>query len=185
MKMYSKLKVDFSRYKKGKPTLIKILILSISKAGFRAIFLHRISHSLWKRKMYKLSGLTLRIMHHACHCYISHSANIGEGFLISHVGGIVIGGGTIIGTNCDIRQNVSFGGNFNKKREDGTSKPILGNNISIGAGACILGPVNVGNNVIIGANSVVNRDVPENVIVSGIPAKVIRKIWDVSENRML
>ena len=135
--------------------------------------------------MYKLSGLTLRIMHHACHCFISHSANIGEGFLISHVGGIVIGGGTIIGTNCDIRQNVSFGGNFNKKREDGTSKPILGNNISIGAGACILGPVNVGNNVIIGANSVVNRDVPENVIVSGIPAKVIRKIWDVSENRML
>ena len=185
MKTFSKLKEDFYRYRKGKPTLISILKLSIAKAGYRAVLLHRLSYTLSQRKMYKLSGLSLRLMHHACHCYISHSANIGEGFLISHVGGIVIGGGTKIGTNCDIRQNVSFGGNFNKKRKDGSSKPIVGDNVSVGAGACILGPVNIGNNVIIGANSVVTKNIPDNVIVSGIPAKIIRKIWDASENRTL
>jgi serine O-acetyltransferase len=185
MGTYSKVKLDYLRYRKGNPTRFKILSLSIAKAGFRAILLHRISNSLWEKKFYKLSGLTLRFMHHASHCYISQSAQIGEGFLIGHVGGIVIGGKTKIGANCDIRQNVTFGGNFNKKRIDGSTQPIVGNNVSIGAGACILGPVNIGDNSIIGANSVVTRDVSSNVIVSGVPAKEIKKRWDNSTNRRL
>jgi serine O-acetyltransferase len=117
-------------------------------------------------------------MHHFAHCWISVAAEIGPGLLIAHVSGVIIGGGTIIGKNCDIRQNVTFGGNFNKSDENGRQQPMLGDNISIGAGAVIIGPVSIGNNSIVGANSVVTKDVPSRVIVFGIPAIIVKDVWD-------
>ena len=131
-----------------------------------------------KRNLHFLSSVCQRIMHHLCHCWISVSAKIGPGFLISHVGGIIIGSGTVIGKNCDIRHNTTFGGNFHKCRVDGSTHPIVGNNVSFGVGAAILGPVVIGDNAIIGANSVVTHDVFENTIVGPIPARFIRKRWD-------
>ena len=124
-------------------------------------------------------------MHHLCHCYISVSSDIGPGFLIGHVGGIVIGSKTKIGKNCDIRQNVTTGGNFSKTGSNGQTQPIIKDNVSISVGACILGPITVGENSIIGANSVVTRDIPKNSIVSGIPAVKIKDRWKKSLNRGL
>ena len=147
--------------------------------------MYRFGHSLKKRRLSFLAGMCQRIMHHACHCYISVTAVIGPGFLIAHVGGIVVGGKTVIGMNCDIRQNVTFGGNFNRKDDQGRSQPILSDGVSVGAGACILGPVNIGENAIIGANSVVTRDIPPNMIASGIPAKVLKDRWDINSERKL
>lgn len=102
-----------------------------------------------------------------------------------HVCGLVISRGTRIGRNCDVRQNVTFGGNFNKKDEHGRSQPWVGDNVSFSAGAVVIGPVKVGSNSIVGANSVVTRDVPENVIVSGVPAVVIKEKWDKDSGRGL
>jgi len=101
------------------------------------------------------------------------------------VGGLIIGGETVIGANCDVRQNVTFGGNFNKVNAKGRSQPTLGDNISVGAGAVILGPVYIGSNTIIGANTVVTRDVEEGVIVFGVPGKVIKKRWSEETGRKL
>jgi len=185
MGIYLKLKYDYSRYRKGKPSLLRIFILSISKPGFRAVLLYRISNFLLNKKLNFLCSIIQKIMHHACHCYINPNAVIGKGFLIAHVGGIVIGHETIIGDNCDIRHNVTFGGNYNKKNSDGRSQPILKDNVSIGAGACILGPVVIGKNSIIGANSVVVRDIAEGKIASGIPAKEIKDVWKIDEKRGL
>lgn len=179
------LKKDFTRYSNSKPSTLKVFSLALSKPGFRAMFLYRLGRSLKDKKFSFLAGLCQRIMHHACHCYISVTADIGHGFLIAHVGGIVIGGKTVIGNNCDIRQNVTFGGNFSKKDKQGRSQPTLSDGVSIGAGACILGPVKIGENAIIGANSVVTRDVPANMIASGIPAKVLKERWDFDSDRKL
>jgi len=124
-------------------------------------------------------------MHHLCHCWISTFAEIGPGFYIAHVGSLVIGQETRIGRNCDVRQNVTFGGNFNKRDDQGRSQPLVGDNVSFGAGAVVIGPIKVGSNSIVGANSVVTRDVPENVIVSGVPAVVLKDKWDKESGRGL
>lgn len=167
------------------PNYFEIIFLGLKNAGFRAVILYRIGSLFRKHKFKFLAAIIERIMHHLCHCWISTNAQIDKGFVVTHVGGLVIGGGTKIGKNCQVRQNITFGGNFSKKDEQNNYYPIVGDNVSIGVGAVILGPVKVGSNSIIGANSVVNRDVPENVIVFGVPAKIIKKRWDPIEKRNL
>ncbi len=124
-------------------------------------------------------------MYYLCQLNISNRACIGNGFMVRHGHGLYIGGTTRIGNNCDVGQNVTLGGNYSKVDEEGNAYPQLGNNVSIGAGAQILGPVKIGSNSIVGANSVVTRDVPEGVIVQGIPAYILKKVWDSASGRHL
>ncbi len=105
--------------------------------------------------------------------------------MIAHVGGIVIGSGVTIGTNCDVRQNVTLGGNFNRKSDDGLTQPVIANNVSLGVGAVVVGPIRIGPNTIIGANSVVTRDMPGDSIVAGIPAAVVKARWNQTDGRSL
>jgi len=176
--MFDNLEKDYCRYSNREGNLSRYIYKAISHDGFRAIMLYRLGVCFKQRNMNFLAGMCQRLMHHISHCWISVSAEIGSGFLIAHVGAIGIGGGARIGKNCDVRRNCSIGGNFSKVDEDGRSKPWIGDNVSIGVNAVITGPVRVGSNSIIGANSVVNRDVPENVIVFGVPAKIIRERWN-------
>lgn len=93
---------------------------------------------------------------------------IGHGFVIDHFGGIVISGYATFGDNCRIRNGVVVG----LKRASEPCAPRIGNNVDIGAGAKILGPITIGDNVVIGANAVVTRDVPANFIAVGVPAVI-------------
>lgn len=180
-----KIKIDYARYSRKSANLLNILYKVFSSPGFRAVFLYRLSSELYKEKRYHLAGFFERVGFHTCYCQISSTAEIGPGLLIAHTFGLVIGGGTTIGSQCDVRQNVTFGGNFSKKDAEGRSKPIVGDNVSFGAGAAILGPITIGDDAIIGANSVVTRDIPPGVIVSGVPAKVIKERWDQGSGRRL
>ena len=165
-------------------SLIRYFYSFLAKSGFRALLLYRIGRFFHLRKIAVVPGLCERLMHHSAHCWIPVHSKIGPGFLIAHVGGIVIGGNTEIGEHCDIRQNVTLGGNFNKTSHDGRTQPKLGDNISIGSGAAIVGPITIGSNSIIGANAVVVSDVPPNVIVAGNPAKVIKEKWKDTERHL-
>jgi serine O-acetyltransferase len=93
---------------------------------------------------------------------------IGRNFVIDHFGGIIISGYTQFGNNCRIRNGVVIG----LRRIEEKVAPIIGDNVDIGAGAKILGPIRVGNNVLIGANAVVICDVPDNSIAVGVPAVI-------------
>lgn len=95
---------------------------------------------------------------------------IGKGTKFAYGGiGLVIHARSIIGCNCMIGQGITIGG-----KSGWYEVPVIGNNVEINAGVRILGPVKIGNNVIIGANAVVVKDVPDNCIVAGVPAKIIR-----------
>ncbi len=114
---------------------------------------------------------------------ISYTAKIGMGLRINHSIGVVIGGGVNIGENFTTNQGVTIGGNFGKKRfEQGInySQPQIGNNTSVSAGARILGPVIVGDHVIIGANSVVLKDIENSMVAVGAPAKAIKQRSDTN-----
>ena len=101
---------------------------------------------------------------------VPSSVTIGKGSKFAYGGiGIVIHARTVIGMNCMIGQNVTIGG-----KSGWYEVPIIGDNVEISAGARILGPIKIGSNVIIGANAVVVKDVPDNCIVAGIPAKIIK-----------
>jgi serine O-acetyltransferase len=93
---------------------------------------------------------------------------IGENFVIDHFGGIVISGYAKFGDNCRLRTGVVVG----LQRVDEPGAPVIGNDVDIGVGAKILGHIKVGNHVVIGANAVVIRDVPDNSIAVGVPAVI-------------
>jgi serine O-acetyltransferase len=93
-------------------------------------------------------------------------AEIGKNFVIDHFGGIVVSGYARFGDNCRIRNGVVVG----LGRVDNPVAPHIGNNVDIGAGAKLLGAINVGDNVIVGANAVVVRDVPADHLAVGVPA---------------
>lgn len=176
---------DYARYSNKHGSVVRYLIKIASHPGFRAVVLYRLSYKLRKRGRYRLAGLSQRIMFHTCYCEIGAAAEIGPGFLISHTVGLVIGGATRIGHSCDVRQNVTFGGNFSKTREDGQTQPHLGDNVSVGAGAVIVGPIKIGNGAVIGANTVLTVDIPPRMIAAGMPGRVIRKRWDETSTRRL
>jgi serine O-acetyltransferase len=102
--------------------------------------------------------------------HIPKTCKIGKGLMIHHFGGIVINPKTEIGENCTIRHSVTIG---NRKGEDDI--PIIGDFVNIGVGAIIIGKIRVGNYVDIGANAVVLKDVPDNSVAVGIPARIISK----------
>jgi serine O-acetyltransferase len=93
---------------------------------------------------------------------------IGRNFVIDHFGGIIVSGYAKFGDNCRIRNGVVVG----LQRVEDPRAPTFGNNVDIGVGAKILGPISIGNNVVIGANAVVIIDVPDNSIAVGVPAVI-------------
>ena len=155
------------------PTIPRILFEAVRDAGFRAVFFYRIGRWCRARNLRFAAAFAERLMRHLCHCWVSTLADIGPGFIIAHVCGIVIPPGVVFGKDCDIRQNVGIGGNFGKRGEDGRENPWIGDHVSIGVGAIILGPIRIGSNSIIGANAVVTQSLPENTVVGAFRAEVL------------
>lgn len=111
-------------------------------------------------------------------CEIPASTIIGEGLIIHHATGLVLNNGVVIGKNVTLKHNTTIG---NKESLDGVNLgcPIIGDNVSVGPHTIIIGPIIIGNNSIIGAGSIVVKDVPPFSVVAGNPAKVIRFLKEV------
>lgn len=128
------------------------------------------SHPVLKLLAYPVARLILHRLTYKLGIWIPPSTNIGSGFYIGHFGGIIINPECVIGKNCNLSHGVTLG-QANRGRNKGT--PVLGDNVYVGPGAKIVGAVRIGNNVAIGANSVVTKDVPNDAVVVGNPARVI------------
>jgi len=179
--MFDNIRQDFVRSilpKNKKPILSRILFRVAKDAGFRTVFFYRIAKCFRKYEIPVIPAIIERLMHHLCHCWISSLADIGPGFIVAHVCGIIIPPGVIIGKNCDIRQNVTLGGNYGKKNKDGRTNPTIYDNVSIGANAVVLGPITIGSHSIIGANAVVTKSIPGHSVVAGFRSEIIAKCED-------
>lgn len=148
-------------------------------SGYRATKYYDIALYFRQKKMLKVSNLILVLCKRSTGTEFSPNCKIGKNLQIAHGQDIVIGGDTIVGNNCIIYNGVTIGVSGKLIKKDGLLQqeklyPKIGNNCIIYTGAKVLGNISVGDNVIIGANSVVLNDIPNSVIVAGIPAKLIK-----------
>lgn len=128
----------------------------------------RLSHRLYKKGVPKIPGLIQRYIHFRYNSDLNKALVAGEGTRLGHGGiGVVVNKLCKLGRNCILAQNVTLAS------KDGGA-PVLGDWVYVGANSVVLGGVKIGNNAFVGALSLVNKDVPDNAIVIGIPAKVLK-----------
>jgi serine O-acetyltransferase len=141
-------------------------------SGLHATAAHRLAHRLQLKGHRFTARLVSQGARFLTGVEIHPGATIGKGLFIDHGTGVVIGETTEIGDNCTIYQGVTLGGTG---KDVGKRHPTLGNNVMVGAGAKVLGPVKIGNNVKIAAGAVVLQDIPDDCTAVGIPARIVRK----------
>ncbi|MDY6820291.1 MAG: serine O-acetyltransferase [Deferribacterota bacterium] len=185
MKLLNILKEDITTAFRKDPACRNILEIIFCYPGFHALLLHRFAHSLWNIHLKFLARLLSHINRFLTGIEIHPAAKIGRRFFIDHGMGVVIGETAEIGNDVLLYHGVTLGGVSLKKEK---RHPTVSNNVVIGAGAKILGPINIGENSKIGANTVVIKDIPDNSTVVGIPGKITinkgKKVFDLDHNKL-
>lgn len=153
---------------KGWGTLHALTDALILDNGFQALMLYRTGHTLRRWGIPFLPALCRRLSIAFCGIDILPQAEIGGGCYIPHGVGVVVGGATVIGEDCTILQGVTFG----EARFDNDDCPVVGDRVTIGAGAKLLGAIRVGDESSIGAGAVVLDNVPPGSTAVGVPARL-------------
>ncbi len=154
---------------KKDPAMNSKIEVILCSAGFQALVFYRIAHFLWEKDFKLVARVISQFARFLTNVEIHPAAKIGKNLFIDHGCGVVIGETTAIGDNVTIYQNVTLGGTGKDK---GKRHPNIGNNVIIGSGAQILGPITIGKNAKVGSNAVVVKDVPENETAIGIAAEI-------------
>mgnify|MGYP004680950051 FL=1 len=171
--MFRNLRYDLNKVMENDPAARSKIEVFLLYPTIHALIAYRISHYLYINKLFFLARLISQISRFFTGIEIHPGAKIGRGLVIDHGMGVVIGETSKIGDNVLLYHGVTLGGTGKDK---GKRHPTVGNNVVIGAGAKVLGPIYIGSNSKIGANSVVLNNVPEGATAVGIPAKNIIKI---------
>lgn len=140
--------------------------------GLHAIWLHRIAHFLYNKKLFILARLVSHFSRFMTGVEIHPGVKIGRRVFIDHGMGVVIGETAEIGEDTLLYKGVVLGGTSLEKKK---RHPTIGRNVVIGSNACVLGPINIGDGAKIGSGSVVVKDVPSGATVVGIPGKIVEK----------
>ncbi len=170
---------DVQSVLKRDPAARNPLEVLLCYSGLHAIWAYRLAHWLWKRHFYLTARLLSQITRNLTGIEIHPGAQIGPGFFIDHGMGVVIGETTEIGADVTVYHGVTLGGT---SLEHGKRHPTLGDRVVVGAGAKLLGAIEIGADTRVGANSVVVKSVPPNSVVVGIPGRpVVRSLRDVHD----
>jgi serine O-acetyltransferase len=169
--IWPRLRRDFERLRavRGRGFLPSLVDAFLFDSGFQALIAHRIAHTLVGWRVPLLPAVCRRWAIGACAVDILPRARIGGGCILAHGVGTVIGGETVIGEDCTILHGVTFG----EARFEEITCPCLGDRITVGAGAALLGGIHIGDDALIGAHSVVLSDVPAGALVVGHPARQV------------
>ena len=163
--MWRSIKCDIERAARSRGKLWRLKTLFLSP-GLSAVLLFRLQDSLYRSKLLPLSYMVYR-----ANLNILPGASIGDGLRIDHPVGIVVGAGSRIGKNCILLQNVTIGTRYVDSEKYNNEFPDIGDSVTIGAGAVILGGIKLGEGCTIGANSVILADVGEGATVTGVHSK--------------
>ena len=169
--MFRSIRQDLRAVFDRDPAATSAIEVLFTYAGFHALLAYRMSHWLSIHHIPFLPRVISQIARILTGIEIHPSATIGKGFFIDHGMGVVVGETAEIGEYVTLFQGVTLGGTG---KERGKRHPTLGNHVVVGAGAKILGGIRIGDNVKVGANSVVLKSVPANSTVIGVPARVIK-----------
>ena len=168
--MFSRIKEDIKSVFDRDPAARNTIEVLTNYPGMHAIWIHRLSHKLWKNNWRLLARSLSTFSRWLTGVEIHPGATLGRRFFIDHGMGIVIGETAEIGDDVTLYHGVTLGGT---SWNAGKRHPTLEDNVVIGAGAQVLGPITIGKNGKVGSNSVVVKDLPENATAVGIPARIV------------
>ena len=168
--MFNRIRCDIRAVRERDPAARSTFEVLLCYPGLHALLCYRTAHFLYRHGLILLPRLISHLSRFFTGIEIHPGAVIGEGFFIDHGMGVVIGETTEIGSNVTIYQGVTLGGTG---KEKGKRHPTIGDNVVIGTGAKVLGPIEIGESCRVGAGSVVLSSAPPNSTVVGIPARVV------------
>jgi serine O-acetyltransferase len=170
VRLSSRWKEDIQSVFERDPAARNTLEIVTTYPGVHAVLFHRLAHRLWNLGLKWLARVISNVARLLTGIEIHPGAVIGRRFFIDHGMGVVIGETAVIGDDCTLYHGVTLGGT---SWEKGKRHPTLHDNVVVGAGAKVLGPIEVGEGARIGSNAVVVKDVPEGATVVGVPGKLI------------
>jgi len=169
--VFKRLKRDIGSVFERDPAARSTLEVLLCYPGLHALIMHRIAHWFWVRRWFLTGRFISHLSRFLTGIEIHPGARIGDSFFIDHGMGVVIGETAEVGDNVTLFKGVVLGGTG---KEKGKRHPTIGNNVTIGTDAVILGSFRIGDNCKIGAGSVVLKEVPPNCTVVGNPARIVR-----------
>ena len=170
--MFEGIRRDIQAVKERDPAARNTAEVLLLYSGIHAIMLHRPAHWLYQHEMFFSARLVSQFSRFLTGVEIHPGAKLGHGILIDHGSGVVIGETAEVGDNCTIYQGATLGGTG---KEKGKRHPTIGNRVVVSSGAKVLGPFKVGDDVKIGAGSVVLKEVPPGCTVVGIPGTIVKR----------
>jgi len=168
--MFDRLKEDIACVFERDPAARTRFEVLTAYPGLHAVMMHRVAHRLWNLEFRWLARILSHLARWLTGIEIHPGASIGRRFFIDHGMGVVIGETAVIGDDCTLYHGVTLGGTSWRK---GKRHPTLADNVVVGAGAKVLGPIEIGEGVRIGSNAVVTKPVPPGSTVVGVPARII------------
>ena len=164
--------------KKRDPAAKSLASIILTYPGVKAVFFHQVSNFFYKAGFDLIARIISQTVRFFTGIEIHPGAKIGKNLFIDHGMGVVIGETSEIGNNVTIYHAVTLGGSSpsidSERQRHEKRHPTIGNDVVVGSGAQIIGPIKVGNNARIASNAVVVKDVPENATMVGIPAKAVK-----------
>ena len=176
--MFRHLKEEISTVMSRDPAAHSWLEVLLCYPGFRAILRHRRAHRAYERGHFLYARILSQRTRRKTGIEIHPGAQIGPRLFIDHGSGVVIGETAIIGHDVTLYQGVTLGGTG---KDTGKRHPTIGDHVTIGAGAKVLGPITIGNHVKIGAGAIVLKDVPDHCTVVGNPGRIVRRRGQVPD----
>lgn len=171
--MFSRLREDIACIYERDPAARHLFEVLFTYPGLHAVIWHRVAHRLWGWGLHLLARVISALARWLTGIEIHPGAVIGRRFFIDHGMGVVIGETAIIGDDCTIYHGVTLGGTSWKM---GKRHPTLKDNVVVGAGAKVLGPIDIGTGARIGSNAVIVKSVPDATTVVGVPGRVVQRV---------